>query len=258
MRSTHRLDRRDAWLRNPLTGRRWATDACGQPEPVEGGRAGALSGIRCGHVQEPKLSAAPVFGNVTRAGLAPRSRLGRILHVDNSETPEGLPAQPRGPKDYLDLARSKSATEEQLRWLAGSPYSFVVEAVARHPATPGDVLERLVRTDAKSWNDQSLLLALAEHPASSLAVLTTIARQVPQLLHERDAHPGFAAGIALFRRPDMPEELLLELLDDPDVTTEFRKVAARETARHGRVLDRLRQDRSERVRQTAERRQADP
>ena len=90
----------------------------------------------------------------------------------------------------------------------------------------GDALERLVPSEAKSWNDQSLLLALAEHPASSLAVLFSIARQVPQLLHERDAQPGFAAGIALFRRPDIPEELPLDLLDDPDVTTEFRKVAA--------------------------------
>ena len=170
--------------------------------------------------------------------------------------PEGLPQGPRGPRDYLDLARSPSATEEQLRWLAGSPYSFVIEAVAQHPATPVDVLERLVPSDAKTWNDQSLLLALAEHPASSLAVLTSISRRVPHLLHERDAQPGFAAGIALFRRLDTPEELLLQLLDDPDVTTEFRKVAARETE-HERVLDRLRHDRSERVRSAAGRPQAD-
>ena len=180
-----------------------------------------------------------------------------MLPVDNSEAPEGLAATPRGPKDYLDLAKSPSATEEQLRWLAGSPYSFVVEAVARHPTTPRDVLERLVPSAATSWNDQSLLLALAEHPASSPAVLTTIARQVPRLLHERDSQLGFSAGIALFRRPDMTEAVLLEILDDPDVTTEFRKVAARETAQQGLVLDRLRHDPSERVRGTAERRRAD-
>jgi hypothetical protein len=160
------------------------------------------------------------------------------------------PQQSRSPKDYLDLAKSPSATEQQLRTLADSPYSFVVEAVARHPATPGDVLERLLPSRAETWNEQSLLLALAEHPASSGAVLSSIARQVPQLLHERNAQPGFAAGIALFRRPDTPDELLLELLDHPDATTEFRKVAARETA-HERVLDRLRQDRSERVRRAA-------
>jgi len=70
-------------------------------------------------------------------------------------------------------------------------------AVARNPATPGDVLEQLVPSNAKSGNDQSLLLALAEHPASSAAVLASIARQLPPLLHERGAHPGFAAGIAL-------------------------------------------------------------
>ena len=100
-------------------------------------------------------------------------------------------------------------------------------------------------------------LALAEHPVSSVAVLSSIARQVPQLLHARDAHPGFEAGIALFRRTDIPEELLLELLDDTDVTTEFRKVAARESEQ-GRVLDRLRHDRSERVRRAAARGDADP
>jgi hypothetical protein len=103
----------------------------------------------------------------------------------------------RSPEDYLDLAKSDSATEEQPRWLGSSPYSFVLEAVARNPATPGDVLEQLVPSNAKSWNDQSLLLALAEHPASSAAVLASIARQLPPLLHERGAHPGFAAGIAL-------------------------------------------------------------
>jgi hypothetical protein len=188
-------------------------------------------------------------------GMALRC-LGTMVYVDG-KAPEGLTATSRGPKDYLDLAKSPAATETQLRWLAGSPYSFVIEAVARHPATPPDVLERFVPSDAKSWNDQSLLLALAEHPSSSLAVLTAIARQVPRLLHERDAQPGFAAGIALFRRPDTPEALLLEILANPDVTTEFRKVAARETARHERVLDRLRHDPSERVRRAAGRRQAD-
>lgn len=130
---------------------------------------------------------------------------------------------------------SPSATEEQLRSLAGSEYAFVVVAVARLPATPADVLERLALSDATSWNDQSLLLALAEHPRSSLVVFASVAQQVHQLLHERDAHPGFAAGIALFRRSDTPDELLLELLDHPDVTTEFRKVPARETERAARL-----------------------
>ena len=182
--------------------------------------------------------------------------LRRMLRMDEREEPPGLAPQPRGPKDYLDLAKSPSATEEQLRWLAGSTYSFVVAAVAQHAATPSDVLEQLVPSSAKSWNEQSLLLALAEHPASSSQVLASIARQVPRLLHERDAQPGFAAGIALFRRPDTSDELLLELLEDPDVTTEFRKVAARETVHDG-IREKLLDDRSETVRRTAERRRAD-
>ena len=100
-----------------------------------------------------------------------------------------------------------------------------------------------------------MLLGLAENPASTVRVFEFVAQQVPQLLHERDCQQGFAAGIALFRRTDVPEELLLRLLDDAFVTTEFRKVAARETTREG-VLTRLAEDRSERVRRVAARRLA--
>jgi hypothetical protein len=156
-----------------------------------------------------------------------------------------------GPRDYLDLAKSPEATPEQLTRLAQSPYPFVIEAVARHHSTPPEVLERLVPSeDRDSWNDTSLLLALAEHHAATPAVLAAVAQRVPDLLHKRDEHHGFAAGIALFRRRDTAEDVLLALLDDPRVPTEFRKVAARETARAS-VLDRLRQDRSERVRRAA-------
>ena len=160
-----------------------------------------------------------------------------------------------GPRDYLDLATAAEATEHELRWLSDSPYTFVVEAVARHPSTPPDVLERLVPPDPASSHGQAVLLGLAENPGSTLRVFEFVAQQVPQLLHERDCQLGFAAGIALFRRADVPEELPRRLLDDARVTTEFRKVAARETIRQA-VLTRLAEDRSERVRRVAARRLA--
>jgi hypothetical protein len=70
-----------------------------------------------------------------------------------------------GPRDYLDLARSDKATPEDLRRLAESPYSFVVEAVAQNPVTPPEVLSQLVPASVTTWNEQSLLLALLDIPS---------------------------------------------------------------------------------------------
>jgi len=178
------------------------------------------------------------------------------LAVQNRRVDVDRAREFHGPRDYLDLAQSDAATAEELRWLADSPYSFVVLAVARHPSTPSDVLERLLPDDSEAEVDSSILRALAEHRSSSVDLLVSIARRVPPLLHVSGwrgwRHDGFAAGIALFRNPIVPDELLFRLLDDPEVTTEFRKVAARETT-HASVLERLRHDRSERVRRAARR-----
>ena len=84
-----------------------------------------------------------------------------------------------------------------------------------------------------------MLLALATHPNSPGELLERIARRVPPILHARDGQQGFGAGVALFKRDDTPEEVLVALLEHPDVTTEFRKVVAREAQRES-VLERLR------------------
>ena len=153
-----------------------------------------------------------------------------------------------GPRDYLDLAESPHAAPEELRWRARSPYSFVLEAVARHTSTPADVLEQLLTSDA---GGEGVMLGLAAHPAASTHLLAAIAERVPPLLHERDSQ-GFGVGIALFSNPNASDDALLRLVDDPQVTTQFRKVAARKTNRPA-VLERLRQDRSETVRRAAAR-----
>jgi len=158
-----------------------------------------------------------------------------------------------GPKDYLDLARSENASEDQLRALAGSEYSFVILAVAKHPATPADVLSTLVPKTAASWNDDELMLALVNNEKSSRDVLVRIAKLVPSRLHERDAPLAFKAGVALARRVDTPDPVLLDMLASPAATTQFRKVVARETT-HVVVLESLAEDRSETVRRAAHRR----
>jgi hypothetical protein len=158
-----------------------------------------------------------------------------------------------GPRDYLDAARAADATSEELAVLARSEYDFVRLAVAEHPASTAAVLQLLVPESSETWNDQALLLALAAHPNSPLDVLEQVAQRVPSTLHNRDRPLGFAAGIELFKRADTPLSLLFTLLEDEQVTTEFRKVAARETTR-GEVVEVLLADRSERVRRAAARR----
>jgi hypothetical protein len=156
-----------------------------------------------------------------------------------------------GPRDYLDLAESPTATAEELRWLAESQYSFVLEAVARHPSTPADALEQIFANEAAVGRDE-ILAELAAHRFASAALLAAIAEQVPSGLHVRDNPSGFGAGIALFSNPNTPDDVLLGLLENPQVTTQFRKVAARET-NHPVALERLRNDRSETVRRAAAR-----
>ena len=166
---------------------------------------------------------------------------------------EGLEWRFHSPRDYLELARSPDATPEQLAELAETPFDFVHVAVAEHPATPTQVLERLLPTELARWNDQAMIVALARHPSSSSSILRSIAQFLPEALHRRDGQHTFKAGVELFRRHDIDFEILRVLLDDPRTTTEFRKVAARETTR-GDVLEKLGEDRSEKVRRAAAKR----
>lgn len=163
-----------------------------------------------------------------------------------------------GPRDYLDLARSADATPDELHQLAGSPYPFVRQAVAENPATPPEALRALLPDDPQGWNDFTLLAAVARHPAVDEALLREVGQRIRlERLHEdRDPRRIFAAGIALFEQPKTPDDVLFGLLDDEGATTEFRKVAARQTT-HPAVIERLLGDRSEKVRRAAERRHPD-
>ena len=136
-----------------------------------------------------------------------------------------------GPKDYLDLARSSDATVDELRSLAASPYSFVLQAVAEHPNTPTDALGGLLPADPSTWNDYSLLAAVARHPNADGPLLRAIGDRVKlgDLREQRDPQRVFEAGIALFEQHNTPEDVLMALLNDDAATTQFRKVAARQT-----------------------------
>jgi hypothetical protein len=161
--------------------------------------------------------------------------------------------RPRGPKDFLDAARDPATQTNQLDELADSPYSFVRTAVAIHPNAGSPTLDRLVPSSAETYADQELLRALASNPNATAATLARVAKLlIGRLNGGRDNHVAFEAGIALFGRTDTPLEILLQLLGDETTSTEFRKVAARESGRPD-VLAVLKQDRSERVRRAADR-----
>ena len=160
-----------------------------------------------------------------------------------------------GPRDYLELARSVEATPDELRELAGWPYPFVRQAVAENPTSPTEALRATLPVDPHGWNDFVLLATLARHPATDERLLRDIGRriQLAGLHHDRNPERVFEAGIALFQQPKTPDDLLFAVLDDEASTTQFRKVAARETT-HVAVIERLLNDRSETVRMAAERR----
>ncbi len=161
--------------------------------------------------------------------------------------------RPQGPKDFLDSARDPATQTNRLDELADSPYSFVRTAVATHPNAGSPTLDRLVPSSAETYADQELLRPLVSNPNSGAATLARVADLlIGRLNGGRDNHVAFEAGIALFCRTDTPLEILFRLLTDETTPTEFRKVAARESARPD-VLAVLKQDRSERVRRAADR-----
>jgi leucine rich repeat (LRR) protein len=171
---------------------------------------------------------------------------------------DGPPRTFHGPKDYLDLAQSPDVTPDELRELAKSAYPFVRQAVAEHPRTPRDALAALLPAEPSDWNDFTLVATVARHAHADEPLLRAIADRLGlhRLREDRDSQRVFEAGIALFEQPRTPEDVLLGLLNDAGATTEFRKVAARQTT-HQAVIEQLLTDRSESVRRAAGRRVSD-
>jgi hypothetical protein len=130
--------------------------------------------------------------------------------------------------------------------------------VAEHPTTPGDALAALLPAEPSNWNDFALLATVARHAHADERLLRAIADRLGlhRLREDRDSQRVFEAGIALFEQPRTPEDVLLGLLNDAGATTEFRKVAARQTT-HRAVVEQLLNDPSATVRRAAERRVSD-
>src|SRR4051794_19978120 len=106
------------------------------------------------------LQGSVVFVGALEVPLHRTPRSGILTAVSDSQEQRVF----HGPKDYLDLARSPGTTVDELRELAGSPYRFVVQAVAEHPRTPVEVLRSLIPDSPRTWNDYTLVMALARHP----------------------------------------------------------------------------------------------
>lgn len=162
------------------------------------------------------------------------------------------------PKAALDAARTPGTTAAELRLLAQTPWAFVWAAVARHPNTEPDVLLQLTPTDlgAPYGGQTELAIALASNPSTPLEALSQLVTlAIPLLNNPRDYPDVFELGVTLCTNPVTPFASIQQLLTADTARTEFRKVVARETRRPDAV-DLLLRDRSERVRQVAERTQA--
>ncbi|MEV7782199.1 hypothetical protein [Kitasatospora sp. NPDC088351] len=129
--------------------------------------------------------------------------------------------------DYRRLAE-RTANPVVLRELARCGYPFVWHAIAANPATPGDVLAGLADRRHTPWNDNRLLLLLAEHPATVGEALDRVYDAVTRQLAA--GHRPYAAVLALARRPDLPGDRARGLGPLPGASARLRRGITRELA----------------------------
>ncbi|GHH59813.1 hypothetical protein GCM10018781_03690 [Kitasatospora indigofera] len=134
--------------------------------------------------------------------------------------------------DALALAR-RAVTPAVLRSLAGSPYPFVRQAVAVNPATPTDALAALAGRRDSDWNDNDLLHLLARHPATAGSALDRVVDAVAGLLAE--GRRPYAAVLALAARPDADPARLAALGRLPGASARLRTGLARALADRDRA-----------------------
>ncbi|GAA3981146.1 hypothetical protein GCM10023085_74350 [Actinomadura viridis] len=132
------------------------------------------------------------------------------------------PRRLHSPADYLALARAPETGADLLRHLAGSPYSFVWQAVAVHPNTPPDVLLRLCSQRDSAWNDNRLLALIAGHPRAGRDVLLAVLGEVTARLGTPGNRP-YAAGLRLAERTELEPDEILPLAALPGASRRFRK-----------------------------------
>ncbi|MFJ7630526.1 hypothetical protein ACIQZN_28980 [Streptomyces sp. NPDC097595] len=104
------------------------------------------------------------------------------------------------PADQLEEARTETDAAT-LHQLARTPYVFVRQALAANPATEPGTLLALTGTRDSPWNDNKLLLLLAQHPHADRAVLRAVLDAVAARLTEGERPYG--AVLALAARPEL-------------------------------------------------------
>jgi hypothetical protein len=130
----------------------------------------------------------------------------------------------RSPKDYQALAASADTPPEVLRELVRMDYSFVAEALAGNPATPSDVLLRLVPAKVGEWNDNRRLLTLAGNPSADAAVLRACADVVTSALSEvHERGQPYSAALALAANPSVDVETCGAWARLPGSSARFRR-----------------------------------
>lgn len=155
----------------------------------------------------------------------------------------------------MPTSRSPEATVEDLDALARSEYPFVVEYVSGNPRTRPTTLTALVPSsagDGRAWHAHFVLRALLGNPSTPEPALRRAAELLMTRVREHTTGLPFSTIVALFRRPDAPDDMLLSLLQAADDRRELRRIIARETT-HPAVRDALLRDRSGRVQRAAQR-----
>ena len=138
-----------------------------------------------------------------------------------------------GPAGYLAAARQNPGPALQTV-LAGSPYSFVWEALALNPITEAAVLGALAAKSSSSYNDNRLLRLLAAHPNASADVLQAVLVRVRS--HLEAGYRPYGAAVALAGRPEVSVADIEGLGQMPSAPRKLRvwlerALAARESAR---------------------------
>ncbi|MEV7176624.1 hypothetical protein [Kitasatospora sp. NPDC093679] len=131
------------------------------------------------------------------------------------------------PADYLDLAKA-SNDGAVLHGLVPCTHSFVWRALAANPHTPPAALLELAAARHSSWNDNRLLLLLAEHPGADRAVLRAVLDAAAAKLAEGER--PYAAVLALAGRTELDVSEVRRLGTLPGASARLRSGLRRRLA----------------------------
>ncbi|PBC67422.1 hypothetical protein BX265_8024 [Streptomyces sp. TLI_235] len=134
------------------------------------------------------------------------------------------------PADHLAEARA-SDDAAALRRLARCPYPFVWQALAANPRTPPAALLELAAARHSPWNDNALLLLLAEHPGADGAVLHAVLAAVAAKLAEGER--PYAAALALAGRAELDAADVRQLGTLPGASARLRGRLERQLSARG-------------------------